>query len=118
MFKILIQSIQNWEVVVLHGDLDQSSIDNFRSEIERMLGTDQRKYIFDFSGLKFISSEGLNVLLWFRYQLSKKGEFRMVLSNASSFLEKIFNITKIDAHFEVVADRSVFLEREAQTESA
>ncbi len=102
---------------MLHGDLDQSSIGDFKSEIERMLSSDKRMYVVDFSNLKFISSEGLNVLLWFRYQLSKKGEFRLVLSNASSFLEKIFNITKIDAHFEVVADSKAFLEREAQAES-
>jgi anti-anti-sigma factor len=112
MFKIVTQAVKDWDVVELHGDLDQSGIEVFRAEVEKMLASGKRRYVFDFHDLKFISSEGLNILLWFRFQLNKRGEFRFVLSNASSFLEKIFNITKIDAHFEVVSDRTVFLERE------
>src|SRR3990172_171421 len=112
MFKIVVQTVRDWDVVGLHGDLDQAGIEAFRTTIEQMYGSEKRKFLFDFSDLKFISSEGLNILLWLRYQLSKGGAFRLVLSNASSFLEKIFNITKIDAHFEVVSDRAAFLEKE------
>lgn len=110
MFKIKVERIQNWEVVELHGDLDQNGIESFKAEIEKLIKAPVDNYLFDLSNLKFISSEGLNVLLWFRFQLGKQGNVRVVLTNVSSFLEKILNITKIDSHFELVKDRDSFIE--------
>lgn len=108
MFKVKVVKLQDWVVVELHGDLDQSGIDAFKGEIEKLIKAPVENYLFDLGSLKFISSEGLNVLLWFRFQLGKQGDVRVVLSNASAFLEKILNITKIDSHFEIVPDRGEF----------
>ncbi|MCD6119900.1 STAS domain-containing protein [bacterium] len=118
MFKLITQHIDDWQVVRLIGDLDQGGIDQFRAVIEKMIESPDDNYIFDFSKLKFICSEGLNILLWFRFQRSKKGSSRFVLSNASSFLEKIFNITKITPHFEIVPDYLEFLKKEKRAEEA
>lgn len=110
MFKVKVDLIRDWQIVEMHGDLDQSGIDSFKAEIEKLIKSPASNYLFDLGNLKFISSEGLNVLLWFRFQLGKQGEIRVVLSNVSAFLEKILNITKIDSHFELVPDRDGFIE--------
>lgn len=110
MFNLVRKESDGWEVVELHGELDQLNITTFKSQIEELLESTSGRFLFDLTDLKFISSEGLSILLWFRFQLEKKeGEVRAVISNVSGFLHKIFNITKLDAHFEIVPDGAEFL---------
>ena len=110
MFKFVRKELDGWKVVELHGELDQLNITTFKSQIEDLLESTSGQILFDLTDLKFISSEGLSILLWFRFQLEmKEGEVRAVISNVSGFLHKIFNISKLDVHFDIVPDRGEFL---------
>jgi anti-anti-sigma factor len=108
MFKIKTEQYAGWKIVALHGDLDQAGIEVFKKGIEELLAEPGKQYLFDLTNLKFISSEGLNILLWFRFQLEKQGPAKVILTNVSGFIQKIFNITKIDAHFDIQPDREMF----------
>jgi anti-sigma B factor antagonist len=76
--------------VRLEGRLDTTTAPQLEGELRTALdGVTELE--FDFSGLEYISSAGLRVLLFAQKTMNKQGN--MVIRNASSDVKDIFEVT-------------------------
>jgi anti-sigma B factor antagonist len=51
-------------VLALSGDLDISSADGFRKKVENVVGSRPERLVFDLSGLHFMDSSGIAVMVY------------------------------------------------------
>lgn len=76
--------------LALSGRLDTITSPELESEIKAGLGG-VTELVFDLSGLEYISSAGLRVLLTAQKIMNKQG--RMVVRNVSAAIQDIFEVT-------------------------
>lgn len=77
--------------IILEGRLDTTSA----PELEAALGTkldEVNHLIFEFEGLRYISSAGLRVLLSFQKKMNAK-EGTMVIKHANEMVMEVFDVT-------------------------
>lgn len=72
------------------GRLDTATAPDFVKEINDEL-TGIESLVLDFSGLEYISSAGLRVLLQAQKTMNKQG--KMVVKNANDMISEVFEIT-------------------------
>ncbi len=77
-------------VIKLSGRLDTTTAPQLEDELKKSLDGIEA-LSFDFTGLEYISSAGLRVLLSAQKQMNKQG--KMVISNVSSDIMEIFDVT-------------------------
>jgi anti-anti-sigma factor len=71
-----------------------------------------KEVVFDFTGVKFFSSQVLGLLLEARAQL-KSNDGRVVVCSLDPRLHRVFKITNLDSIFPLYADRKTALESES-----
>ena len=74
----------------LDGRLDTITAPQLEEEVKASLDG-VTELIFDFSGLAYVSSAGLRVLLSSQKKMKEKG--RMVVKNVSEEIQEIFDVT-------------------------
>jgi anti-sigma B factor antagonist len=104
--NLLVQTIRA-VTVVNFGDatiLDSLHIERIGQELYELVDRfDRRQIVLDFSGVRFLSSQALAVLLTLRRKLEAvKG--RVVICGLRSDLREIFRITKLEKIFEFQPD--------------
>lgn len=77
-------------IVSLNGRLDTTTAPQLEKELDQVL-TSAKELVFDFSGLEYISSAGLRILLKSQKAMNKQGT--MKLKNVSDDIKEIFEIT-------------------------
>lgn len=77
-------------IVSLNGRLDTTTAPQLEKELDQVL-TSAKGLVFDFSGLEYISSAGLRILLKSQKAMNKQGT--MKLKNVSDDIKEIFEIT-------------------------
>ncbi|GGG19733.1 hypothetical protein GCM10007304_37050 [Rhodococcoides trifolii] len=60
---ISVEVVGSFTVVVVSGELDMSTTPAFSDEIGRALSSDTKGVVIDFSGVEFLSSSAITVLL-------------------------------------------------------
>ena len=79
--------------IVLSGELDEHSAGYIRGELdETFSGNGFGQIVIDLSELDFMDSTGIGVLIG-RYNLMKKKNIPIYISNPSKHAEKIFKMT-------------------------
>jgi anti-sigma B factor antagonist len=88
-------------VLTLSGELDPHTAPTLQSALDRTMsaGTPS-SLLLDLTGLKFIDSSGLRVLIDAHRTLSEDGN-ELVVRNPSSTARRLFEITKLDDHFRI-----------------
>ena len=87
------QNLENGLVnVKVEGRLDASSSIEAQKELERMLEADSSKLLVDLSGLEYISSAGLRVLLVVAKKMQQKGG-KIVLAALTPNVKEVFEIS-------------------------
>lgn len=76
--------------VVLSGRLDTTTSPELESEIKGVIDGVQ-SLIFDFSGLDYLSSAGLRVILACQKTMNRQGS--MVIKNVNETIMEIFDLT-------------------------
>lgn len=84
----------------LAGELVFSDHKIFRDLQQKMTGSPARALRLDLTGLTFIDSAGLGMLLLLREEAGKSGQ-SVVLANAGSQVKRMFAISKFDTIFTV-----------------
>lgn len=84
----------NWK---FSGRFDASQADKATLELSRPTGT----VTIDMSGLDYISSMGLSVLVNTYKQLNENG-FKLRLTNINSHIRDIFKYTRLEQVFDIV----------------
>jgi anti-sigma B factor antagonist len=79
-------------VVRLIGELDKDSAPRFEAELKRAEATDAQEIIVDLSGLTFIGSDGLKVLIHANAR-SRDGGNRLVLVRGSDEVQSTFEMS-------------------------
>ena len=82
--------------VYVYGELDECSASTAKALLDKVLLSNLTadSVIFDLSGLSFMDSTGIGVLLG-RYKLIKSRNKDIFISNASPVIEKIINMSGI-----------------------
>jgi anti-sigma B factor antagonist len=91
---------QGEHVVEAQGEIDLSTRSLFADHLAELIREGTRRLLIDLSGVKFMDSSGLGVLLKVRRDLGGEGSsLRLVVS---ADLRQIFELTGLDRHFELV----------------
>jgi anti-sigma B factor antagonist len=91
--------------VVLRGELDLSTVEKVEEELARMEGDDTRVLVLDLSGLSFLDSTGLRLMVTAHQRAEKEGR-RLVIVKGPETVHRVFTITKLDEKLEMVDDVS------------
>lgn len=89
---------------------DVEEISSASTRLREYLATDPpQRMVFDFTGVKFFSSQVLGLLLEARAHLRpSRGEVRIVALNPQ--LQRVFRITNLDKIFRLYPDRATALQ--------
>lgn len=80
----------------LSGEFDEYSAEYVRISLDDLLKNtfSEKKLILDFSGVSFMDSTGIGVLLG-RYNKFSKNDICMFIKNPTSYVNRIFEMTGI-----------------------
>jgi anti-anti-sigma factor len=81
---------RNLAIVYLSGELNTSSLQQFKSEIQELVGDGFQRIIVDCRELGFISSSGLVALIW-----ARTAGGTIYLTHVSAMIGEVLNITKL-----------------------
>ena len=89
---MMIEIIKNVEetVIKVDGRLDTNTAPSLEKTINEDIG-DTKNIVLDFSGLEYISSAGLRVLLSAQKKMQKVGTMKLI--NVSAEVNEVFDIT-------------------------
>ncbi len=95
------QNLENGLVnVKVEGRLDATSSIEAQKELERILDADSSKMLVDLSGLEYISSAGLRVLLVVAKKMQQKGG-KIVLAALTPNVKEVFEISGFSSIFKI-----------------
>jgi anti-sigma B factor antagonist len=95
--KIKTQDYNDVTVVELQGELDSDDAELLKKTIEDIVSQNKINIVLDMSGVGFIDSRGLSILLWVRdYCIQNRRELR--LAGLDENCTRI--ITRLDSEFD------------------
>jgi anti-anti-sigma factor len=83
-------------VVVLKGRFDAAQVDAAKAVLDQLRTTTA----IDFSGLEYISSAGLGVLVATQRRLRDSGQ-KLILRNLTGYVRDIFRIARFELIFDI-----------------
>jgi anti-anti-sigma factor len=86
------KEVNNIICITMNGRLDGQSAPDAEALIEDILKSDKLKLLFDCSGLEYISSAGLRVVLTAVKELSQKGG-KVVLCCLTDTVNEVFTVS-------------------------
>lgn len=93
-FSVLTEPEGNGFVVSVYGELDMASAPMLEKQIKRLQWADAAEIVVDMSGLHFIDSTGLQVLVR-AHRRAGKGQLTML--RGSRNVHRVFELTGLDA---------------------
>ena len=92
-------------IVNVSGEIHVTTAPQFRDELNTVIESGGTKLVLDLSAVEFIDSTGLSVLLnGLRLVSQRKGRMALVCRNRTVL--RLFQITSLDATFDIFVDRS------------
>lgn len=92
----LAQEPEYW-LLTLHGDLDYGECASFRMNIDRILKTAPPATIVDLSGLEYLDSSGLGLLLSLSKEYGAQGGRLVLVTNET--VDNILSLTRLNGIF-------------------
>ena len=89
--------------VSLRGELDLSTVDKVEDELRRTEDRADKLLVLDLSGLTFLDSTGLRLMVTADQRARKSGR-RLALVKSPETVHRVFTITKLDERLEMVDD--------------
>jgi len=101
--KVKIQDYNDVTVIEMQGELDSDAAEIFEKNISDIIAQEKSNIVLDMSGVGFIDSRGLSVLLWVRdYCTQNKRELR--LAGLDENCRRILEITRLDFEFDLYSE--------------
>ena len=91
----------NIAVLELEGDLVVSEIDKLRQEVHSLLNENVTKIILDMSGVNFIDSSGIGLLVEFLKTLGKYPDGKLKLVNLGKYVKEILKQIQLYSIFDI-----------------
>ncbi|HEY8583167.1 MAG TPA: STAS domain-containing protein [Capillimicrobium sp.] len=99
-------------VLTASGEIHVSTAPELSERLNAVLGAGRTRLVLDFSEIEFIDSTGLSVLLNGLRRLTRRhGALALVCTNPTVL--RLFEITRLDSTFDIVATREEALARVA-----
>ena len=89
--------------VSLRGELDLSTVDKVEGELRRVEPQTDKLLVLDLSGLTFLDSTGLRLMVTADQRARKAGR-RLALVKGPDTVHRVFTITKLDERLQMVDD--------------
>jgi len=89
--------------VSLRGELDLSTVEKVEDELRRIEDRADKLLVLDLSGLTFLDSTGLRLMVTADQRARKAGR-RLALVKGPETVHRVFTITKLDERLEIVDD--------------
>jgi anti-sigma B factor antagonist len=91
--------------VHLRGELDLSSAERVERELERVESERPELIVLDLSGLTFLDSTGLRLIVT-ADQRARQSDRRLAVIKGPATVQRVFSITKLDERLTMVDDES------------
>ena len=95
-----IHTEDSFTVLELNGDLDVSSAPALQAALQELIDQGGQHVIVDLSGVPFMDSSGLGVLVAAHRRISATGG-QLALVNPAPTLQKVFQLTRTNRLFKV-----------------
>lgn len=89
--------------VSLRGELDLSTVEKVEAELRRVEEDDAKLLVLDLSGLTFLDSTGLRLMVTADQRARKAGR-RVAIVKGPETVHRVFTITKLDDRLQMVDD--------------
>jgi anti-sigma B factor antagonist len=100
-------------IVNVSGEIHVSTAPSFRDQLNEVIAGGSSMLVLDLSGVEFIDSTGLSVLLnGLRLVNQRHGRLALVCTNPT--VMRLFQITSLDATFDIFTDRAAAIARVTQ----
>ncbi len=99
---------EEWEGfahLVLRGELDLSTVPKVEETLRRVEESHPPVIVLDLSGLSFLDSTGLRLVVT-ADQRAREGQRRLAVVRGSDSVQRVFSITRLDEHLDMVDDVS------------
>jgi anti-sigma B factor antagonist len=106
------QNEDHWTLAV-SGELDYSECAAFRMHVDRVLKAQPPAVIVDLSGIEYLDSSGLGLLLSLSREYGSHGGRMVLITNST--VDSILDLTRLTGIFSIAADREQALELLADT---
>ena len=91
----IIESPENILHILISGDIDHHSSSDLRNKIDSLIETRKfKKIILDFSGVNFMDTSGIGLILG-RFKITSKYNIKMEVINANSRIKRIIEFSGI-----------------------
>ncbi len=90
-------------VCYMEGEIDINTAPSIKKSFEKVLQKQAKKVIINFKGVTYIDSSGLATLVEILKNMKQYGG-RLRLTNLTSKIKSLFEITKLDRLFEILPE--------------
>lgn len=101
-FDVATSSDGGAQVFLLSGELDIATADRLTAELEAVETAADARRVIDLSGLTFMDSTGLRVLIAAN-RSAAEGGYELVIVTGESPARRVLELTRMDEHMRVVA---------------
>ena len=105
-----INQIKEDEVTILavDGNLDGDGTQALEEQVLALLEAGEKKLLFDFSGLDYINSSGLRILV-LAYQRLKKAAGTVAICGIKDYIQEVFEVSGYDKIFSLYPTKEAAL---------
>ena len=96
-------------VLTVDGNLDGEGTQDLEDKVVALLENGTDKLLFDFSGLDYINSSGLRVLV-LAYQRLKKSSGTVAICGIKDYIQEVFEVSGYDKIFPLYPDKTAALD--------
>lgn len=97
--KTTIRETETQIIATLNGELDTAAASQTEQELQPLLSSGGREVIIDCTGLEYIASSGLRILLSILKSAKGSGS-RVVLRNVNEVIRDVLDVTGLSGIFE------------------
>lgn len=94
LFDVSVSEVDGWTVLAVTGELDVATAPRVRQEAVRLASEGARKLVLDLSGVSFLDSTGLGVIVGILKRVRTHGG-ELALAGAEPQVRKVFEITRM-----------------------
>jgi len=95
-------------ILAVDGNLDGDGTQTLEDRVIALLEDGETKLLFDFSGLDYINSSGLRVLV-LAYQRLRKASGTVAICGIKDYIQEVFEVSGYDKIFPLYPDRDAAL---------
>jgi anti-sigma B factor antagonist len=92
-------------ILAVNGTLDAEGTRAMEEKVLALLEAGETSLLFDFSGLDYINSSGLRILV-LAYQRLKKASGRVAICGVKDYIQEVFEVSGYDKIFPLFRDRA------------